>query len=860
MVMLSLRIRLAYQNSFGASVLRQWEPRDNSREYTLARQFIMGLLVLGFSLGSQTHGQTSASSSSDIKLNRTTRPLTLSDHADDKFWDDRFSARGPAGQITSLLIDSEGDLLAGGSFITAGAEITDLVAQWDGASWSSVGRGIMFENLTCVTCRWVNALTVDESGTVYGGGRELTDDHTFVVRLDGSSWLPVERGDWSGEVNALAADDEGHLYAGGYFYEVREQARRYVLKWDGDDWIPLGEGVNAQITAVVLDRTGGLFVGGNFDSTAGMPANRVARWDGTSWSPLGEGIAGWVQTLALNQTGHLVVGGSFETAGGVTVNNIAMWDGIAWSALGEGVDGAVNDIVLDADGNLIVGGFFETAGGEPAQNVATWDGDTWSPLKSGLDAGISALTIDEVGDIYAAGGFDSVGGEPAFGVARWDGTSWNALTAGAGQGLNGEAWAFAIGEDANLYVGGSFSIAGEIFAKNVAQWDGDSWRPLGTGLNGSVSSLALDEQGRVYAGGAHPLGNLAKWNGESWSALGGGINGSVHALALDHNGNLYAGGIFDSAGTVPVQNIAMWDGEEWSPLGQGLESSSYLSVDALAVDRDGRLFVGGKFDTAGGEEVGNIARWDGAVWYDVGGGVEPDGWIRALSFDGQGRLCAGGDFSTAGSVEAFNIAVWDGTSWSPLGSGFNSSVAALGVDNSGGLYAAGQFTALGSTGMQQGYTHVARWDGDDWFPLGSGTDREISAVAFDGEKYLYVGGRFSMAGNNPSVGIARWDVSSVLVSSIAGEPRRKTAVTLSVFPNPFTNRATLEISTEEPQHLIVSLFDVSGRRVRQLFDGFSMAPQVHRLEIDGAGLASGTYFVRIQGTSSIRTRAIALVQ
>ena len=42
--------------------------------------------------------------------------------------------------------------------------------------------------------------------------------------------------------------------------------------------------------------------------------------------------------------------------------------------------------------------------------------------------------------------------------------------------------------------------------------------------------------------------------------------------------------------------------------------------------------------------------------------------VRALGFYA-GELIAAGDFTTAGGVEARHIARWNGTNWSPLGTG-----------------------------------------------------------------------------------------------------------------------------------------------------------------------------------------------
>ena len=94
-------------------------------------------------------------------------------------------------------------------------------------------------------------------------------------------------------------------------------------------------------------------------------------------------------------------------------------------------------------------------------------------------------------------------------------------------------------------------------------------------------------------------------------------------------------------------------------------------VNALGVFDDGTgpaLYVGGSFVDAGGVTVSNLARWDGASWSDVGGGVNPSVLALAVFDDGTGpALYVGGRFTLAGGIPAEGIARWDGTRWSALG-------------------------------------------------------------------------------------------------------------------------------------------------------------------------------------------------
>ena len=132
------------------------------------------------------------------------------------------------------------------------------------------------------------------------------------------------------------------------------------------------------------------------------------------------------------------------------------------------------------------------------------------------------------------------------------------------------------------------------------------------------------------------------------TGLTNGVNGPVLALAVAPGGAVYAGGMFSLAGHAPAWNVARWDGTNWYGLGAGILGSFTPSIRALAVGPDGRVYVGGSFDEAGGSPVKNIAVWDGSVWAPLGAGVDNVGEVAratvlSLAWAGS-RLVVGGQF------------------------------------------------------------------------------------------------------------------------------------------------------------------------------------------------------------------------
>ncbi len=359
------------------------------------------------------------------------------------------------------------------------------------------------------------------------------------------------------------------------------------------------------------------------------------------------GVDGLVLALTVADLGagpRLFAGGSFLSAGTMLVHRLASWDGRRWSELGGGVDSTVFALAAGprasekAVDDLYVGGGFQTAGGAIIGTLARWDGSAWHDVGGGVGGVaspfVTALACSDAlgGDaLFAGGSFLTAGGASASNIARWDGGSWSPL----GSGLSDRAHALAIYDDGRgpaLFVGGRFLSAGGAPAARIARWDGASWEPLGGGVSGTVSAMSVFDDGRgsaLYVGGSFSSAggatafNLARWNGVGWESVGGGMDGPVLALATfdDRTGNgdaLYVGGRFDVAGGVIASRIARWDGTAWSALESGLaplipgKGVPSGSARAMLEHDDGAgpgVFIGGDFALSGSEVAGNMARW-----------------------------------------------------------------------------------------------------------------------------------------------------------------------------------------------------------------------------------------------------------
>jgi hypothetical protein len=315
-------------------------------------------------------------------------------------------------------------------------------------------------------------------------------------------------------------------------------------------------------------------------------------------------------------------------------------------------------------------------------------------------------------------------------------------------------WNRGGGQTPVLVAGGDFSIAGTVFVNHIAYWDGDSWQPLGNGttngVSGGVYALAVLPNGDLVAGGNFvsaggvAASRVARFDGTNWHALGSGMgnafNTVINALAVLTNGDLVAGGSFQTAGGINATNIARWNGSTWSALGDASVAAGPSVIYAATVARNGDLFVTGSFTTIGGVTANGVARWDGASWNPLGTG-------------GGGGTCIA---ILPNQNVMVGAAVWNGSTWTDVNAGLYNAQAinALAVLPDGTPIIGGQFYLTGAPSI---LACVAYWTGTNWAPLGLGANNTVNALTVLGPNSFVASGAFLSAGGHHASRIARWD-------------------------------------------------------------------------------------------------------
>lgn len=708
---------------------------------------------------------------------------------------------GTNDEISAIVVHN-GFLVVGGKFTTAGGEPANYIARWNGAQWQTLGGGLP-EPVTSLAVYNgdLYAGTIDGGG-VAGGGLNST-----VARWNGTSWSAVGGGVF-GSVHALAVYNNT-LVATGTITDAGGVPVNRIAQWNGSQWQGLGSGLNNAGEALAVFNND-LFVTGLFQQAGGVPASRIARWDGVKWYALGSGLSDRGSALAVFN-GRLIVGGAFQTAGGQAASRVAQWTGTQWLPMGTGMNNEVFSFGL-YDGSLFAGGEFTMIGGQMAPYLARWNGTAWLPVGLGMNDPVYAIAPWD-GSLIFGGIFTLANGATADRVAQWNNcilaapirapvglhpsgpvyqaqstfewehvwsATWYQLWVNDSKGNIFNKWYTA--QEVGFADGicsitptlpaiqgeGKWWVRAWSASKGSSGWSAPltftptcnpEWLPLGSGLGDFVEAMtvyngALVVGGNFTTAGGQNANYIARWSGSQWAPLASGTDFRVLTLTV-FNGELIAGGLFGTAGGQPAARIARWNGLQWQPVGTGMNISVSSQVTSLLVHQ-GQLIAGGYFTQAGGQNANNTARWNGSQWQPLGPGFD-NGVLALATYNGD--LYAGGTFTELGGGDGLAgpavpmnfIARWDGTQWSPLGTGMNANVSALAVYQ-GSLIAGGLFTTAGG----QAANRIARWNGTQWLPLGEGLDAEVVSLSVS-DGYLIAAGWFQKAGNVAAPYIARWD-------------------------------------------------------------------------------------------------------
>lgn len=348
--------------------------------------------------------------------------------------------------------------------------------------------------------------------------------------------------------------------------------------------------------------------------------------------------------------------------------------------------------------------------------------------------------------------------------------------------INGSVLALGLQPDGRILIGGNFGEVNRVPRFGLARLTAgavlDASLNPGAGPNGEVRSIALQGDGKILLGGAFDQFNgtnrsgLARLNTDGTIDTAFNLGASfadndVNVVLLQPDGRILVGGSFSTfngeprPGFVRLQTNGILD-SAFAP-GAAASSGANGPVYALALQPDGKILIGGDFDTVQGFTRTGIARMhpNGLLDLTFDATAALNGAVRSLLVRADGRIVAGGSFTTANGVARSRLAQFnaDGTLdttflSAPL-SGADNVVLTLAEQVDGKLVVGGDFRRFNDVTRARLTRLLADGSNDPTINFGEGADSFVAALLVQPDRKILFGGGFSTFDEKPRQRLAR---------------------------------------------------------------------------------------------------------
>lgn len=341
----------------------------------------------------------------------------------------------------------------------------------------------------------------------------------------------------------------------------------------------------------------------------------------------------YVYSVGLETDGKVFIAGAFSSVAGTTKRYIArLQENGALDA--SFIQASYNNfyiesIAVQTDGKVVIAGDFTVANGGVYNRIArlNTDGslDTAFNPGSGANAGIKRVQIQPDGKIVIAGRFTTFNGIARNRIARLnaDGSLDTGFDPGTGVGNSSPLInTVLLLTDGKIVIGGSFTSVSGTLRNNIARLNADGSLDAGfdpgTAANNPVYALALQPDNRIV-----PAGSFSVFNGLTHSrlarldtngtldaafGLGVSIDNSVNAIALQPDGKFIISGDFSTVGGIARPHIARLhsDGSLDASFNPG--SGTYGYINTIVMQPDGKIIIAGDFTSYDGKPRTRVAR------------------------------------------------------------------------------------------------------------------------------------------------------------------------------------------------------------------------------------------------------------
>lgn len=463
------------------------------------------------------------------------------------------------------------------------------------------------------------------------------------------------------DVLSIALQTDGKLIVAGDFTEFNGTTQNSIVRLNTDGSIDSSFSSNTgpgryfsssdftshrAVETISLQDDGKIIIGGNFNRYDGVPISKVARLnsdgtldtnfnniddEGTSVAPV---IASFVTS-----NNKILTGGAFKNLKEYRKSSIAQlnFDGTMDLSFNQTFGPSegyfatkINSIQPSHNDSYYVAGVFREYDDIFSRNIARLNLD--GTLDTSFNTGIDRLNgfDDEVfgfmeqanGKIIVVGEFENYNQFPAPGIIRLnsDGTVDNTFNVGSGVDTANSDRINSIVElnSGKFLVGGFFNDFNGFTTRNLVRLNADGTVDATFSVTSTTQVFDIFplENGQFYIpvfnyNGTTIAGRLARINADgtldTTFNASGIINGSTEIVKVLDDNHLLVGGFYSSQGPLLKLNI---DGSiDTSFSLTNIQSFTTTGIiNDIELQADGKIIIGGKFDTIDGRVIRGLAR------------------------------------------------------------------------------------------------------------------------------------------------------------------------------------------------------------------------------------------------------------
>jgi uncharacterized delta-60 repeat protein len=586
------------------------------------------------------------------------------------------------GGVLAIAAQGDGKILLGGAFTSYnGTSCNGLVRINSNGSidTSFHSGGAAFTTIYSVVIQ-------SDGKFLIGGGLAMYDgaSRNGIARLNSDGTLDATfnpgtgTGSGGNRIYSIAIQSDQKILLAGNFVNFNGIGRFRIVRvnTDGsvDSTFDPGAGPISRVYAIGIQSDGKIVVGGAFTSFNNTSRAYVARLNpngslDTSFVP---GIQPNVSVYALTiqPDGKIIVGGSFNVSGVVSMLARLNGDGAIDPSFTAATGGTIYALSRQTDGKIVVAGSFTTYSGTSRRGLARANSngslDTSFNPGNGASGGLpdiaivrpNSLALQLDGQILFGGFFTSYASTSCVGIVRvgTDGSANGTFDSGNGVAENGLVNRVRVQNDAKILISGRFSGYNNVKRSGIARINSNgsldsSFNPgTGTGENSTVTATEIQTDGKILLGGSFTTYNGIARNGFARLNTDGTLDNSfspsanniVTAIAIQNDGRIVIAGYFTTYQGVSRNGIARINGDgsldsSFNP-GTGLAGN----MNAIAIQQDGRILVGGDFQTYNGVSRPALVRINSDGSLDGSFNPNTINFLNTIVVQNDGRVLIGG--------------------------------------------------------------------------------------------------------------------------------------------------------------------------------------------------------------------------